>query len=783
MSLNSPTMNLSFVLPFCFTNPYRLSGLLVLLLLLHLPCSRAQSLQQLSWDFPLTRVHTGMLLANGTQGLMVWGEGRELRITLGRAGFWDHRGGNDFSANITYQRLKMLLEAKDEEAIRRAFEVQKDQTATPNFHRPQQLGGGRLVITLPAGWELQKGLLRLGEGQLLVIAQSGTQRDTLRIRQSPTRELTSIQLPAAWEESSLKFVPAYAFVKEAYEKVGIPAPKISEPGRGQMTLCTQALPDDLPLTIGYAHRGRQVWLASSLDEKGEDQARALLRRADASELNSEAAQWWQAYWASVPRLVLPDPALQEIHDYGLYKQACATPPQGLACSLQGPFMEDYQIVPWSNDYHFNINIEMIYYPALMSGRFDHFKPLWKLINGWGAELKRNGEAFFEQEGALMLPHAVDDRCKVVGNFWTGTIDHACTAWMAQLAWLHHAYSGDEEVLKETAYPLLIGAFEGYWAMLERENGTFHLPVSVSPEYRGSRMDAWGRDASFQLAALHAVCDILPKAARALGEPIDPRWADVSANLPPYTTFEGVFLQEWELSNERIALWEGMDLIESHRHHSHLGAIWPFITLDPLSEEHKDIVQNSLNAWRYRGAGGWSGWCVPWAAILMSRTDEAEAAVNWLRYWKDNFTNEGRGTLHNANNPGHSYLGDPVWAKVPPGQVREIMQLDAGFGALTAVYELLLQQRHDGLHVFPGLSTHWEEASFEGIWAEGGFKVSATVRDGHVQRVRVEATRDGTLRMQPNLGSVYAVNGKPYNQGVYVGQLSAGEVVHFEPLAE
>ena len=46
----------------------------------------------LHWSFPLTRTHTGVLLGNGVQGLMVWGA-KTLNITVGRAGFWDHRSG------------------------------------------------------------------------------------------------------------------------------------------------------------------------------------------------------------------------------------------------------------------------------------------------------------------------------------------------------------------------------------------------------------------------------------------------------------------------------------------------------------------------------------------------------------------------------------------------------------------------------------------------------------------------------------------------------------------
>ncbi|HLL89865.1 MAG TPA: hypothetical protein VK324_11225 [Tepidisphaeraceae bacterium] len=46
----------------------------------------------LDWSFPLPRTHTGILQGNGRMGVMIWGEGNVLRVTVGRADFWDRRG-------------------------------------------------------------------------------------------------------------------------------------------------------------------------------------------------------------------------------------------------------------------------------------------------------------------------------------------------------------------------------------------------------------------------------------------------------------------------------------------------------------------------------------------------------------------------------------------------------------------------------------------------------------------------------------------------------------------
>jgi hypothetical protein len=272
-------------------------------------------------------------------------------------------------------------------------------------------------------------------------------------------------------------------------------------------------------------------------------------------------------------------------------------------------------------------------------------------------------------------------------------------------------------------------------MHDEKDGQFSLPISVSPEYRGSQMDAWGQNASFQLAAWHMIAQILPDAARVLGEPIDARWAQVEAHLPPYC-----------LVNGRIGLWEGLELEESHRHHAHLAAIWPFMSLDPFEEAHWKTVCDSLWFWNQMGAGQWTGWCIPWASVICSRLELPDAGVTWLHWMLDNFTNEGWGTLHNADFPGAAAWNDgSLHARRKP-EGSEVMQMDATMGFIIGVTELLVQNRGDGIHVLPKLPRRWKELEFDGIRCEGAFLVGATVKGAKIREVRVKAEKGGKLRL-------------------------------------
>ena len=679
-------------------------------------------MKKLTWHFPLPRTHTGVLLGNGTQGLMVWGTDR-LCITVGRAGFWDHRDATQFTARITYQELRRLLETNNLAGLRAAFGNYDDPVET--YVRPCQLGGGRLELKFGRGIVPDHADLDRTTGTLVVTLSNGAR---VTICQAMDAELAWVETSAAY---TVKTIPAWVFIGHLLALAGVKPPVRWRTG------FRQELPADEPLALAWDRRGKILTIATAL---GSDARR---RAQELAKTKPRKQTFWHHYWRDVPRVELPDPVLQHAWDYGVYKQAGLTTPSGVAATLQGPWMEEYQLPPWSNDYHFNINAQMIYWPALGTNRLAHFAPLWKMLHGWLPLLRENATKFFEVPDALMLPHAVDDQCGVVGSFWSGTIDHACTAWVAQMAWLHYRYAMDEQILRETAWPLLTGAFNGYWAMLEEFEGRLSLPVSVSPEFGAAGMKAWGRDASFQLAALHFLAATLPKAAQRLGEPLDPRWAQVAQKLPPYTLHSG----------SRIALWQGQDLTESHRHHSHLGAIFPFATIDPTDSAHRNVVLASLEHWQTTGAGQWTGWCVPWAAILCARCNLADATVAWLHWWHDVFTNAGFGTLHDSDFTGAGGMHREKWDRPTTEPNREIMQMDASQGAVTAILELLVQSRGEVIHVLPALPRRWRALKFDGVRTEGAFLVGATVAAGRVVEVRVTSLAGSRLRLVWNGKSV------------------------------
>lgn len=707
----------------------------------------------LTWDFPLSRPHCGVPLGNGRVGLLIWGEADRLCCTVARAGFWDRRGGNPFTTRTTYAAVRSFVEAGDEAGLRAAF---AEQSVGPD--RPIQLGGGDLVCTLPAGWRMRSATCALTEGVVRVTCVDAAGREAdLDIGLGVEVDLAWLSWRELPPPARVQFVPSYTWVAAELSARGIAPPQCWATAQGG-GMC-QSMPSDGSLAIAWSHRDRGgLALAVVLGTTGanpEDVAHTARHQAEQGALApvvDAAATWWRHYAQTVATVTLPDAELQRAWDLGLLKQAGLTPPHGEAATLQGPFMESYQVPPWSNDYHFNINIEQVYGACLVTNCPDHLQPVWRLLHGWMTDLRANAERFFGAPEALLLPHAVDDRCQAVGAFWTGMIDQGCTAWMAQLAWQHYRCTGDVAMVRDTAWPLLVGAFNGFWAMIEQRDGRLSFPVSVSPEFGGCRSDAWGRDASFQLAACHAVARILPQAAAVLGEACDERWAQVRSALPLYALVRGPRTREYpEREVTRIGLWQDRDLPESHRHHSHLASLHPFRTVDPEDPAHRAIVQASLDWWVQQGAGSWSGWSFPWAASINARCGRADAAVAWLRWWQEGFTNIGGGTLHDADVAGLSQLHNPDGP--------EIMQMDAAMGGLSAIADLLVQCVNDEIRILPaGLPRRWRDLRFDRIRCEGAFLVGSTIRDREIVEVRVTALVDGSLRLRHSLGEDWICDG-------------------------
>lgn len=730
----------------------------------------------LEWAFPIPRTHCGVGLGNGMLGALVWGGEQRLCVTVNRADLWDHRGGECLAEGMTYGRMKKAYDPGDRSKLQAVFAV---GPRPPGLPRPRRLPLGRFEFELAADLRLERAVLECKRGRLHIHVrrQNSHALSTAVLSLCPDRNILDFE-DSEGVFRSVCGRPSWEWVGDSLKDIGFARPERLK--REGITGWVQALPED-PATAAVCRRTGDGWVltvergarpADAVDAAGAGIDRFLAARKQALEAHDA---WWLEYWEQTPEIELPSDFFMRFMTYALYRFAGATHPASrLPAGLQGPWGEEYQLLPWSGDYHFNVNIQQIYTLAFAGNHLPHLMPLFDMLESepYQRMMRHNARVLFGIEDGLLLTHAVDDLCFQCGGLSAGAVlDVACSGWTAQLYWLYYQYTLDTAFLRKRALPFMKGVMRVYEEMLEERDGRLSIPVSISAEYGTSfgNQNA-GRDPSNQLSCIHMLAEALLKACDVLDIEARPAWRKIQRRTPPYTLVDA--------EEPRIGVWEGQDLEVCHRHHSHLACIYPFDSLGDLSPDMQKVIDNTVDHWILKGMGEWSEWCFPWAAIIQARLGFKEAPLALLKIWREVFINEGLMTVYLPRFRGltaHRREG-----MLKPKASSEVMQLDGMMAGATAVYEMLVHCRRGAVRVFPAVSERWRDVSFKNIRVPGAFLVSAERRAGRTQSVTVNSLKSGTIRLQvddrDNMNAVHEPGGEGLVSMPVEFTMSAGETV-------
>ncbi len=694
-------------------------------------------------NFPISRPHCGIAMGNGCLGAMVWGN-ENLHITVNRSDFWDHRGGELISLNSSYREFADI--ARTRGGGQALYDAHAAYTVpTPdNVFKPQRLPVGRFEFSFHSGvfpvvaeldYETGTVTIKLSNGKDLKIFLSVSQNYIMIVDR--TNIIRHVFIKPSWD---------FEKSREWLRKYGFSPPEIID--ESDINGWIQSCPEDSSLISMCVRKKNQYVISLELtDDIGKtlEPAKQKAFCLNEHKILTENRIWWDNYWLDTPEINIPDDFFQTFFKNALYKFACATNPNGCACSLQGPWHEEYQHAQWSGDYHFNVNIQQIYTLAFAIGKYDHLMPLFNMLESESFHncLRHNAKALFGIDDGLWFTHAVDDRGFQCGGLGPGSIlDPACGAWTALLYWKYYQYTGDTGFLLKRAYPFISGIMRCFEEMLEEYNGRLSIPLAISAEYGSSNPDAGyaGRDPSNQLAAAHMLAKILTEACDVLSISLKPVWEKIKTALPHYTLIEN------SQNEKRIAIWENQDIDECHRHHSHLACIYPFDSLpDKLTESEREVIDNSIDHWIAKGMGGWSEWCMPWAAIIQTRMGFSEAPLITLNIWKEIFINEGYATVYLPRTRGvvahcrHDMMKDRATS--------EIMQLDGTMGGADALLEMLAHQHGDTVFLFKGIPDKWREVSFDNIHLPGGFIISGKRKNGKLDYINIKSPANKKLKIK------------------------------------
>lgn len=435
---------------------------------------------------------------------------------------------------------------------------------------------------------------------------------------------------------------------------------------------------------------------------------------------------------------LSNPAFDALFfQYGRYMQISSSRENSpLPSNLQGIWNDNLACnMPWTCDYHLDINIQQNYWSANIANMAETNAPLFTYI---GLLAKYGSVTARKMYGCGgWVAHTIN-------NVWGDTAPgSACSwamnvtagAWMATHLWTHYEYTLDKDYLREVGYPLLKETAQFFVDYMVEDPKTGYLlsGPSISPEngFRGSD----GRGYSLSMmptidrAVIYDIYNACIQSAKILGidDDFSRRLQRDIKKLPPLRLLDNGELAEWYLDVVRDD--------PSHRHASHLLALYPFGQISPfktpgLAEGCRLFLENQTSHANWEDTEWTRGNNINFYARLL----DGEKAYESLKGLYTGFMRENLMTVSPAGIAGAE---------------SDIFSFDATEAAVAGVCEMLLQSYDGMLNFLPALPKAWKSGSIKGVCARGGIEADFAWKNRKVVSATLRSRVDQTVNVRVN----------------------------------
>ncbi|KJD37257.1 hypothetical protein PW52_02190 [Tamlana sedimentorum] len=440
-------------------------------------------------------------------------------------------------------------------------------------------------------------------------------------------------------------------------------------------------------------------------------------------LEKSHRNWWHNYFQK-SFLSFPDTRMESFYWIQLYKMAACSRADGPALDLMGPFFKN---TSWPGLW-WNLNVQLTYWPFNTSNHQDIAINYIKLIDDNFEWIMRNKTG------------------KSLGDY----------GWALHNYWLYFDYQGDQASIVKKWIPKAIRIAEAYEKKLERNaEGKLELKPMGSPEYKGFKSF---KNTNYNLAILRWLLNALVDSSKKSNQNQDKiqHWQQILNDLIPYPVDENGLM---------IGSDQPVDL--SHRHYSHLLALYPLFQLDPDNPKDKELVVKSVLHWHNIENGkALAGYSFTGASSLYAAMGMGNEAVNVMQ----DFLSANIGRAHFLTNTFYMEGSNPV--------------IETPLSGAAAIMEYSLQSWGDKIRIFPAIPNQWKEVAFNDLLAQGGFEVSASMTAGNVDWVKIKSLAGKPCVVKvPNWEHAFSKNNisvKKIANGEFKVDLKQGETIILTP---
>jgi alpha-L-fucosidase 2 len=405
-------------------------------------------------------------------------------------------------------------------------------------------------------------------------------------------------------------------------------------------------------------------------------------------------------------------------------------------NLQGIWNQDPRPA-WDCDYHLDLNIEMCYWPLSMVNLVELTEPLVEWAYALLPQAHEAARDIYGVGGAFY--NGVCDAENLGNADDLGFLSTGVNGWLAQMLWLVWEYNRDADQLRYKIYPILRAMGQFYEEFLvEDKQGRLVAVPSGSPEIcpAGRKFDSMlSVTSTHDLELIRQVFTNLLEAGTILNMDTHkrPKWSAILEKLPyPTLNSEGRLL-EWLEKDYQVT-------DPGHRHRSHLVGFCPGdrITAED-TPDYNEGVRKALARRHEFGDETSISIDKVWDAQMFARLYDSGKAMEKLNAAiRDNTMGNGLMCICEWREGGRGlrWFAD-----------QRVYQIEASFGMLAAITELLLQDRRGLIRLLPALPADWRNGYIKGLLARGGFEVDIRWENLRLTEARIKSRLGGPCRIK------------------------------------